>query len=879
MPGRVNLVRKDGTVVSVEKDKVPTLLQYGYRLEAPEEGLNRRVQAEESEHYSSTGQQLIAGAEGLASGATLGLSDIALDAAGADTSQRADYNPRLRLGTEILGALVTAIPTGGGSLEARGVAGTVKAFTPSAALSRGAGAIGEKMLGKGLAGRAVAGAVEGGVAGTSFEAARAVLADDPFTVESAVSGATLGAFFGAGAASVAHGVGGLVNKVSGRKAAAALEGLDGLGGGADDYIARTGAPSLERELAQSLEDIRLQQATPARAATELDIPAPRKYGPSKTANQVYGDVARGLVPDSEFAKVNDAISGFKTEVDRLTTEISAAHETAAKLTPDVYAMQVREATDPLLNEVMLNGTTAARNLAKTTRAQWKYVEKAVRDGDAKALETWLAKHKESSSLLAEATGSSVVWPEGVSKVSRSMEEVASLGLAAKSLKSMPKDASSFFKMAPDKAEEMFAALGKAMNAGIPEARPLQEALGRVLETMADKAGVRVEAQGADAVSRLRATYAAGREAANVAESKFFAESDAFKAKHEMTRGPQGGSDPWEPHKGGPVEPWTKRETSLGSKYKPEVDEFATSNPKAAKPKAEPESLGARVGSHMRRAAAYGTMNALVPGASLAKTALIGVLLAGKGKAVAAMESAVARIGPGFAKAAKAGTRAQPLASNLSGMPDREGDLKKSFAARSAEIRELFASGKDRAFLTAQDLSAAGHPEFAFAAYTSATRALDVLMRKLPKDPPGTRWGTESVWQAPEEQIVVFSQEYAAATKPVEFLTQALDNPSGVFPSAIEVVEEAWPAVYNNFRSQVLIRLAEVGTSKLSHQELVSLGVLIGVPLSPLMAPENIQDHLAMFAQPPPAPAAPQIIPSPPGESGETTASQRQTSLR
>lgn len=898
MPNKVNLIRKDGTVIAVDEGKVATLLAYGYRLEAPEEELGRNVQAEEKEHFSGIGQQALAGVEGLASGATLGASDVALSAFGADTSKRADYNPGTRIGTEIAGALLTAIPTGGASLEARGALGTVKALarsTPSAALSRGATALGERVAGKGLAGKLVGGAVEGGVAGVGFEASRAALADDPFTVESAIAGATLGSFFGAGAMGVAHGVGGVVNRVRGRATARtgdaaldALGGLDEVGGGVDDYMGRQGmAPSLEADFTRKLESIKLGKPVPASRPTTLDISPPRTHSPGTTARQISADISKGLVPDSEFAKLSATVDDIGRQTDTLLEQTKAAHNDLVKASTDrghlsasdvmtKRANAARDAADPVLNETMLKGSESARNLAKTARSQWKYVEKAIRDGDATQLDVWLKKHKESSDLLAEAAGTTIAWPQGPAKLATSLKDIGEFALAAKSLKSLPATSQAFFELTPAKAEEMFGAISRVLSSGVPEALPIQGSLQRVLEQMADRAGVRIEAQGADVVSRLRTTWAVGREAGAAAEGKFFAESAAEQTRQQ---GLLGGESAWEPNIGGPNKPWSKQEGSgtghpQGVKYKTPDDEFATSNPKAKKAGAERESLGDVVTDRIKRAAAYGALGAIMPGATMAKAALMGILMAGKGRAVAALEKAVLKVGPGMSKVAARGAKVYPLAKNLSGMPDREYDMKKAYAARSAELREMFSSAKDRAFLTAQDLSAAGHPEFAFAAYTASLRALDVVMKKLPKDPVGTRWGTESIWQAPEEQMVVFSQEYSAASAPVDFLVQALSDPSSVFPSAIEVVEEAWPALYNNFRSQVLIRLGEVGTRGMSHQDLVSLGIILGTALEPLSTPENIQDSMAMFQMPPPAPAAPQVIPAA-GAQTEATASQLQ----
>lgn len=104
-----NLIRPDGSILRVESDAEAQKLQtLGYREESPTQEMDRSIQEAQEAHYSTPGQKAITGLEGLASGATLGLSDFLLDS--EDTKERARYNPGTRLATELIGGLAPLAP-------------------------------------------------------------------------------------------------------------------------------------------------------------------------------------------------------------------------------------------------------------------------------------------------------------------------------------------------------------------------------------------------------------------------------------------------------------------------------------------------------------------------------------------------------------------------------------------------------------------------------------------------------------------------------------------------------------------------------------------------------------------------------------------------
>jgi hypothetical protein len=77
--GNVRLIRpEDGYTVEVPAHEAGAFMRQGYVEESAGEGLSRMRQEERSDYYGSADQQVLAGLEGLAAGATVGLSDVLL---------------------------------------------------------------------------------------------------------------------------------------------------------------------------------------------------------------------------------------------------------------------------------------------------------------------------------------------------------------------------------------------------------------------------------------------------------------------------------------------------------------------------------------------------------------------------------------------------------------------------------------------------------------------------------------------------------------------------------------------------------------------------------------------------------------------------------
>lgn len=199
----VNLISPEGHRVTVPDNQVQALIGQGYQQETLEQEAGRMLETEKEEVYGGlSGRGIL---EGVARGATLGLSDIGLEAFGADPEGILERKRR-GTGTTIAEGLGAIAPT------ALGIA------TPTALLARGAA----RVAAKGGVPRAVAaGAFEGAVYEGTQALAEQTLMESPISGEAIAANALRGAMFGGGAAGLAKAL-----SRGAQRAATKAEGLD-----------------------------------------------------------------------------------------------------------------------------------------------------------------------------------------------------------------------------------------------------------------------------------------------------------------------------------------------------------------------------------------------------------------------------------------------------------------------------------------------------------------------------------------------------------------------------------------------------------------------------------------------------------------------------
>lgn len=200
--GKLVNVTQGGKSFAIDEAQLDEARRQGFHVEGEGEAASRVQGDVNEERFGGTAGQVAAGALGLARGATLGASDVALRAAGIQGSELdtlREVNPTTSLISEFGGALAS----GGTSLPG-GLA--AKAGARVAATAEGAGALTQ-------VGRAAAGAgVEGALFGAGQGVSALALSDDPVTLERAASVIGSNALFGAATGAAIGGVGKLAEK-------------------------------------------------------------------------------------------------------------------------------------------------------------------------------------------------------------------------------------------------------------------------------------------------------------------------------------------------------------------------------------------------------------------------------------------------------------------------------------------------------------------------------------------------------------------------------------------------------------------------------------------------------------------------------------------
>lgn len=273
-----------GDTHSVPSDRVGEAMRRGWTQESTDSHDARLVRERREAQNNTAAGALVAGATGFLRGATLGLSDLAINAAGAGEQfgELREDQSLASLGGEALGSF-----TGLGKL-AQG-AGSAIAKT-----GEGAGVL--TKLGRAAAG----GATEGAIFGAGSGVSELALSDDPITAERAASvlssHAMFGAGVGAGAGLLAKGV-----EVGLQRAKSGLEGI----------AERSAAPEAAEDLARlDMKGLRTAERTEReslRAAEKTEIESLKKAEQSEIE-------ALEKARATQRSEVADEIRAFRQQV-------------------------------------------------------------------------------------------------------------------------------------------------------------------------------------------------------------------------------------------------------------------------------------------------------------------------------------------------------------------------------------------------------------------------------------------------------------------------------------------------------------------------------------------------------------------------------------
>lgn len=256
----VRVVGPDNRTAYFKKGDIGDALAQGWRLASEGEATAAKSRRE----AVSTVGTIRGAAETVASGASLGLSDVAMSALGVDAKgikARREGLGEGGIGLEIAGGIAATVATGGlggaaqtvgrGGLLARGLAGAGRAIAAPSRLAARVGLGVERGLAgaeAGLARRVAAstagGAIDGALGGLGGAVSESVLSDKDMTAEAVVGSVLAGAAFGG----AGNAVGGLGEGAFGRllRGAEARRGGDVADGAMRDVMARDmGVPADE----------------------------------------------------------------------------------------------------------------------------------------------------------------------------------------------------------------------------------------------------------------------------------------------------------------------------------------------------------------------------------------------------------------------------------------------------------------------------------------------------------------------------------------------------------------------------------------------------------------------------------------------------------
>ena len=328
--GRVRVVRRDGVAGEIDAAGLEATDRTGrriYEIDTPELAARRARRREYGDRALETGATSALG------GATLGLSDVAIGAAGGGDylSGLREANPDAHMVGDVAGMIAPVLLAGplGGVAAAegaagrgllRGIVGAVGAPTRAlAGLAEGAGGLVARGVtgagasaGRRLAGRAIGVGVEGAIEGGVGEAARIMSEDaigdgDPaMTAEMVLARIGSGALMGGAAGSVLGSAGGLLAE----------------GGRAGARLAREGADVVSR-------------AWSSRVGTELSPAVADMYarGAAVLGGRNADDIRRFVAPTPEGRALRELIdSGDRVyddggrEIRRAVSDLEVARE-------------------------------------------------------------------------------------------------------------------------------------------------------------------------------------------------------------------------------------------------------------------------------------------------------------------------------------------------------------------------------------------------------------------------------------------------------------------------------------------------------------------------------------------------------------------------
>ncbi len=845
--GKVVLKRPDGSLITADAESAESLKKLGYKEETTNEAIQRGVDTANKEYYTSFGQKLQTGAEGLVSGLTLGLTDIGMQDA---ERKRANYNPTTRIVTEIVGAIAPAVLTGGASAEASAAKIGSKlalreaaALTPAGLVARGGRAI-EGAIG-GTKGAVAAGAFEGGVSGMGSAITQAAINDDPLTVESVLSSGGIGLVFGGGVGGAAERLGKVAPAVIGRtddvaeKVAYTADDLDSFYKGLPKEKAAKEASALDEVV-----DVKPYNISKTTETVEETVHVP---------TEAFGSIKKNL--GSSLSSIDDATKTVDDKLREAASNFSSLESEIGSFTQKVEGLKGINKAEFKNPYKQLQKGIKARDADLIDSALTDYVT---------TLETQLGKSLDPAKkqLFVDKINS-------FKTATNKAKELIKLKEASTLLQNFPENIDDFRKLRAAKAEKLFAALDTIEEVTNGVAIDLDTTLSHIGLSSKGSAGQKARTiwestktpgyfkQQEKLIEKARFSLADNVDS-NVSKSELRGAFPEEKTAVGSTK-----KDPAEvlnamlnPEKTGVP---TLDLTPGALDFAPEminsgaqaVNDYVSAGGRKKGIngfwKRAAESAGRRVSSSAARKLGMGALGSAVAfeaGGSATDMLLMGMFgstVAGNREgAVSRIRSAARKAAPKVGKTLEVG-RGQfgRLTTRLDGSEDKKGDVK----ARIEEVHNAVPLARDKAFQAVEDLSQ-DHPAFVKAFIDTADNFMRTLQSFMPKDPGLAFSNGKSLWEPDPVQKIQVSKVINVAHDPQGTAEYIASGNADMF--TVKAFKALWPAQYGEFVVAILEAIAPK-IPEMSYEEQNYYATVTGIPLHSSFTPRSMAQTQATYA--------------------------------
>lgn len=846
MPDKINIVSPDGRVIQGTEEELKRLQLLGnYQAEDVRDTRYRRGEAQTETDYSTLTDKATTFAHGLASGATVGLSDYVLNDDEEDL--RAKYNPGSRLAGEVVGAVGASVAV---------------PMSPAGLVTRGAEAAGARVAAAGAktAGKVLTGVIEGAGAGLQAEISNAQLSNDPLTTEAVVHGLGMGALFGGGLTAGLH-YGGkglekigqkleqkpeLVTKsitdeiqiINEENFTPFRESIRGtteiektLQGRIDDELDRLTAATKEVEASGGMNGQRIgvSSAEPV-VATETKVTAaeaPVKGPDIKTAHQQLTDVASELESYAPISQARDAaksVKSLKTAARAASEAIKGGDPTSALKALEKFREAVKSTASTLDYKIADEvgaivdkaATTTDQDIAQVLSSKKKRASPIgdIRQKNAQDIAAEKLKREQMrTNLLGDELSVRQLRVDAQraryidtvkNATGTTVEPYVRTQAAVKELRNFPNTAKEFAGMQTAKAEKVFAAIDHVMSQNLPELLPLQQSIKASIDSLAQGAGIRVEG---GAVKQLREIQKIAHTANTIKIQK---EVDELVFRDKATA-----------HK--------SKAVGLGEDYM----RYKTG-----------QYFASQGGSGM---AGYFMGSRLV---GMGIDALAGV----RGAVQQRLSTAAKAVGKAFqsSRTKYVAPRLEPLYTKLDGSRDPEKNVQKAARNRITEMMETAPHVRNVLFKSVEPLVGGNNNDLAVALLDTAEKSFNAVLELLPKPMTNVISKFKSTWEPTPTEALVTAKVLDAFFNPLEVIDRALTGTIDAIQ--MEVLQACMPELVQECRSEVLMN-ADFENMSYADQEAMSR--FLGQPVSSQFDPMNILDAQSSHNK---IPSAPQFNP-------------------